>query len=148
MDKKGASVIISYVLVIGLSVSLAIAVGLWSRGESEKVVKTTVDEAEAEIKCVDVFIGGFKETDENTGIVTLKVKNRGSFTIFGFRYVCTGNDGFITADKIDIELSPGKEETLNIENKCNLNEEITLTPFIKIGDNNSICPEKKKIIEK
>ena len=59
MNKKGASELISYVLIIGLSITLAIVIGMWSKVESKRVVESTVKGSEIETRCAEVHLGGF-----------------------------------------------------------------------------------------
>ncbi len=147
INKKGASELISYVLIIGLSITLAIVIGTWSKGESKRVVDTTVKESEIETRCAEVHLGGFGCI--RNGNLEINVKNRGSFSIVGIRYICTKSDGNDISGKIDLDpvLKPGEEQSLNNLNNCDSNKEIILTPFITFGDNNIICPEGEKIIE-
>lgn len=148
MNKKAVSELISYVLIIGLSIALAVAIGLWSKGESKRVVETTVTEAETDARCAEVHLGGVKCMDQNSKVNT-KIKNRGSFSISSLRYICTDTNGADIAGKIDldIDLKPGVEQSLNNINGCDTNKDITLTPFIKIEDRLVICSEGKKVIE-
>ncbi|MBI2499029.1 hypothetical protein HYV88_02195 [Candidatus Woesearchaeota archaeon] len=147
MNKRGAAELISYVLIIGLSITLAIVVGMWSKGESKRVVETTVKESEIETRCAEVHLGGFGCIRNNN--LEIKAVNRGSFSINGIRYICTKDDGSDISGKIDLDnpLKPGEEQSLNNLNNCDSNKEIILTPFIAFGDMNTICPEGEKIIE-
>ena len=147
MNKKGASELISYVLIIGLSITVAIVIGMWSKGESKRVVESTVKESEIETRCAEVHLGGFGCIRDNN--LEIKVVNRGSFSIIGIRYICTDNKGNYISEKIglDTPLKPGEEQSLNNLNNCDSNKEIILTPFITFGDKNTICPEGEKVIE-
>jgi len=147
MNKKAASELISYVLVIGLSITLAIAIGLWSRGESERVVKTVVTETETDARCAEVRLGGFMcSRDDN---IEVKIKNRGSFSIVGLRYICTDSQGNDVSEKLDLDspLKPDEEQSLNNIDRCDSSKGLVLTPFIKISDKMIICPEGEKIID-
>lgn len=150
MNKKAASLIISYVLIIGLSIALAVAIGLWSKSESEKVMDTTVKESEMSARCADVRLGGFRCSKED-GNIEIKIKNRGSFNIVSLRYICIDkNSESIGSGKLDLDgLLPGEEEPLNINklSNCNIDGDITLTPFIRINDREVICDEGEKIID-
>ena len=147
MNKKGASELISYVLIIGLSITLAIVIGMWSKGESKRVVESTVKGSEIETRCAEVHLGGFGCIRDDD--LEVKAINRGSFSIIGIRYICTDNKGNDISEKIglDTPLKPGEEQSLNNLNNCDSNKEIILTPFITFGDKNTICPEGEKVIE-
>lgn len=147
MNKKGAAELISYVLIIGLSITLAIAVGLWSKQESKRVVETTVKETEIETRCNEVHLGGFGCI--NGDKLEIKIKNRGVFSISGLRYICTDNDGNDISKKLDLNpvLKPGEEQSLNNINSCDTTKEIILTPFINFGEKNIICAEGEKTID-
>ena len=56
LKKRGMSELVSYVLLIGLSVMLATIVTMWYRSQSESFQESIYERTEADIRCNDVSI--------------------------------------------------------------------------------------------
>ncbi len=126
LNKKGVSMIISYVLLIGFSISLAIMVSMWIRGESQKVADSW-EMYDCDFSCDDVFLSACYNQDG------LSVRNRGNFNIKGVRVQnSTG------ATNIPTNIGLDQTEVLNIGELPN-----TIVPAIGEGEDVCLCADKK-----
>ena len=63
MNKKGLSQAVGFVLLVGLSIGLAIFVGTWMRGQSEKTAQGLAEDVEKNTKCDDTLIRAIANCD-------------------------------------------------------------------------------------
>ena len=63
MNKKGLSQAVGFVLLVGLSIGLAIFVGTWLRGQSEKTAQGLAEDVEKNTKCDDTLIRAIANCD-------------------------------------------------------------------------------------
>ena len=124
-NRKGVSLIISYVILIGFSISLAIMVSMWMKGQSEEVVESW-ETYDCDIDCQDVFLS----VCYGDG---LSVTNRGNFNIKALRIQnSTGSEIFL------VNIGLGETEVLNIGE-----QPINIVPAINNEGNYCFCADKK-----
>ena len=86
LSNKGISHAIGWVLLVGLSVSLAIFIGIWLRTQSEKTITGVADSLEKDTKCDDTLLKVIPNCGNVVGmgivIVSLNLTNKGLFTIY------------------------------------------------------------------
>ncbi|MDO8628396.1 MAG: hypothetical protein Q7R56_01420 [Nanoarchaeota archaeon] len=144
--KQGISEVISWVLLIGVTVILSIAVGLWIKEQTDQASKQITNE---DYICNDIAFSATL-SDCNQPAITLTIKNTGSFTITEF---LIRNNGALVRNGLNIKpedrlftLTPGASisaatEDLNIAN-LNQNTKLELLPIITI----TTCTERRIII--
>lgn len=134
--KKGVSVIISWVLLVGLTVAIGTMVSIWIRTTTEKTVQEQIEQVD--LKCDDIGFNVKNNSECVYGSVSFAVNNRGSFTIHDFIIRVDGEvtrNGLNTPDKLNI--LPDQSQDLNID----------ITPsseieFIPVVDNNA-CSSRR-----
>ena len=88
--KKGQGAIIAWVLLIGLSVSLAVVVSTWTRQQAEQTAEGIVSGTEVDLRCASVSFNAAPDCTDNFEI---KIVNRGDFTIHKFVAQIQSKDG-------------------------------------------------------
>ncbi len=109
MNKKALSNLVAYVLLIGITISLSVMVYGWLKFyvESEEVIECPSN--------VNIVISGYECSSGAGGNLTVRLKNKGMFTIDGFVLrVHNRTDaefGIYTFDDVGDLLKPGEEVT-------------------------------------
>ncbi|HLD13036.1 MAG TPA: archaellin/type IV pilin N-terminal domain-containing protein [Candidatus Nanoarchaeia archaeon] len=146
MHKKGISEVISWVLLIGVTVVLATTIGVWMKQQAEQANEYILQE---DYLCNDVSFSATL-SDCNEPDITLTIKNTGSFTIQEF---IIRQNGELTRNGLNIKeenrlltLKPGESitqpaEDLNIDQPA-ADTRLELTPLYK----ETTCTERKIII--
>ena len=140
INKKGISQAVGFVLLLGLSVSLAIFVGIWIKERSEKTIEGVAGNQERETKCDDVLLNVFPNcgvVDENVVVISLNLTNRGLFSIVQLR--C---DGFF----VDLEppLTPGEKREGQDLNNCIGSVTSIIVPMVNLSNGEIFgCYEKR-----
>lgn len=135
LTKKGQGAIIAWVLLIGLSVSLAVIVSTWTREQAEETTETLVSQTEADLRCASVSFNAKPEC--SIPYDSLKVVNRGDFTIHKFIVHIKSNQGQLFSSTINLfeggrePIKPGETQTLRTQDSF-MNSEIELVPFIQV----------------
>ena len=137
MNHKGVSQAVAWVLLVGLSISLAIFVGVWLQQQSEEVVEGIVSDSEIRGRCSGVYFNAVQGCDVSNEIANINFTNTGSFTISKFK--CNGED----TENLE-NLSPTNKVTWQVLNSyCNERiQEVILVPFVKIEDEEYGCAER------
>lgn len=136
MDKRGAEVIVAWVLLLGLSITLGIFVSQWIKEQAEKQSEEIVKEVEGNIKCVDVSLNAFF-TNQNCNEISLA--NKGLFKILSLKIRSD-----YSTDTFSINLNPQQTQTLNIGYSAN---KLDIIPVIKSDKENLACVDRKISIE-
>jgi len=130
LKKVGISHAIGWVMLVGLSVSLAIFIGIWLRSQSEKTISGVADNLEKDTKCDDTLlkiIPNCGVVGMGIGIVSLNLTNKGLFSIY--RLQC--NATFV-------DLSPGlaPDETRRGQalNNCINTATMVIMPFVNLSN--------------
>ena len=133
-NNAGASQAVAWVLLLGLSISLALVVGTWLRNVTSDTGKGVVTDALRDQRCADTVLV-IKE--QNCISHTATFRNTGSFNITKVK--CKGSDVFFVDNA---PLAPGKESiSLNTCFDATLN--VTgVVPFILIDGKEVACAEK------
>lgn len=133
--KRGQSAIIAWVLLIGLSVSLAIVVSTWTKKQAQETTETLVSQTEADLRCAAVSFNAKAEC--SIPYDSLKVVNRGDFTIHKFVIHIKSKEGQLISNTINLfengrePIKPGETQTLRTQDSF-MNSEIELVPFIQV----------------
>lgn len=133
MNKKGISEIISWVLLIGFAVSLAVIVTTWTLKNTEKTTEGVVKMVTGDMRCSEVYIN--LEVD----CVNKQLKaamNNGKFKISTI-LIRAGSYN----DKREIDLMPNDKIDLNIGFNS---ESIEVVPLIKVDRELIGCSDKVK----
>jgi len=100
-EKRGASLVISWVLLLGLAIGLGMAVFSWSKIQTEKQLESTINYVEGSMDCEQVSIGA--------SIVVRCLNNE-------MRWVNVTNTGKLKIDAIVLRsLDAGKEAKYLVE---------------------------------
>ena len=106
--KRGVSVIIGWVLLVGLSVALAIMVTTWAKQHAEQTTQFIIQDVEGDLNCADVSLKAFVV---NPPCTDLNISNTGYHTIIKV----SARHQFGTQE-FDVNLPPQTEsKVLNID---------------------------------
>ena len=145
--KRGVSVIIAWVLLFGLSATLAILVGIWIKDQAQQRGEEIAITSDKDARCADTVLSAEVNCDENGAIINYDVTNRGSFTIH--KVSCFGEINDFDDSDPDKVLKPGDSEanTLNSCSSENYNRnQVALVPVIKIGEEFIGCGDNSVIL--
>lgn len=157
--KRGVAQAVEWVLIIGLSATLTIMVGIWLKnlasGQGEELTERFEEDERCQITslgittdCIDLDLDGTNET-----IDSMDFSNRGSFNILGV--YCDGEKEYF--DDVDaviaggiivlgpeekIEHNPPSIDTKTL-NSCRNKERIVVVPIIEVDSKEFGCAEKK-----
>ncbi|MDD5331841.1 MAG: hypothetical protein PHE43_03410 [Candidatus Nanoarchaeia archaeon] len=144
-QKRGASDVIGWVLLIGFSIALAAGVFTWIKGQTTEMTESTVNYVEGEMTCEDVAINIKPEISCSQIIVS----NKGKFTVDAIRVILYPASGDPTSELItekennNLPLKPMADPiTLDLTPSV----KIEVTPVIKVDDNYNGCSTKKEVI--
>lgn len=143
MYRKGISQAVSWVLLLGLSISLAISVGVWLKNISKETGDEVVNSATRDQRCADTVLAVIEPTicpslltNCNNFDYNVKIKNTGVFSIT--KVICSKLDGQPYEISLGIPLAPNAEQVLN---SCE-GADITIIPFIEIEKQQIACADK------
>ena len=134
-NKKAATEIIAYVLLIGMAIALGTIVSIWIKSTAEKDIKDIVQPLDNDVLCNDVSFNL-----NVSGCAQVKVSNRGNFRIDDF--VVRINSVLVyngLKNAIDQSTNPGETKLLNNLPALNNNDEIELIPIVR----NSTCSMRR-----
>jgi len=106
LDKKGVSPAISWIILIGMAVTMAGVVTVWTRGLAEDSTDRVIGNVEKDLRCDDIVIHAYEATGPNCASVT--IGNRGLFSISGYKIRDAGGIQDIT---LTSSLAPQTEKT-------------------------------------
>ncbi len=136
--KKGDSQAVAWVLLLGLSISLAILVGVWIKNTSKTASENVIEGAIQEQRCADtvLYVNHSCVTNQIQDIVA---KNNGAFSIVKVK--CSNEGGTVVDGVfgIGVILEPGKSKVLN---NC-MGNTLNIIPVIDIDGVNVTCGEKR-----
>lgn len=131
-NKKGVSMIIAYVLLVGFSVALAITVTLWIRGMAEESAEDIMSK-ECELQCDEVFLAVGCYSDG------VDITNKGNFNISKLK---VRSESGVTDVIVNIGLGE-TAENLNIGDVSINDEPISIVPVIGKGEEECVCRNKR-----
>ena len=167
--KRGASQAIAWVLLVGLSVSLAIFIGIWMKDKSKESVENIGKNLDYTIKCDDVVLIAEANCGPSTPpttpptmvIKSANLTNNGLFDIPQIRCSSTESDRDITetlevaetictdTGQIPPQSCDPTTEWQNLNN-CFIDQttgneavEAALVPFVNVNNENKPCATKK-----
>jgi FlaG/FlaF family flagellin (archaellin) len=126
-DKKGISVLISWVLMVGFVVGLAAMVTMWSTGFIGNLTEQQLSQKEKDIHCQSIKIAVGCTYDQSG--VTVKIKNKGNFNVHGAR--------------IRFKLSGGTSKDEEVVDLLRVNTEITRSFSMTNTETIEIFPKGK-----
>jgi len=142
MKKEGASQVLSFVILIGLGVTLSIIVGLWIRDQARESSDIIEESMNTEMLCSEVFLTGDANCKDDGGewkIDSINLTNRGKFNIIGFK--CGSDDLEDTKSELsdEILIIGETEEDLNICKDVKLTR---IMPYIKVKEKEVLCADR------
>lgn len=135
MNKKAASEIIAWVLLLGFAISLAVGVYSWSRTHTEELTESTVTFIEGKLECLEVSINVKKQPE----CLLLNISNRGKMTVDKISIASLDGSNSIL---IDANLLPLKSRTFAYEQ----GSDIEVLPVIILDNKNIGCKDRKIIV--
>ena len=143
-NKKAVTPAISWILLIGLTVTMAGVVTVWIKSTAGETSETLVNNVDKDMRCVDTYFNAY-ETEGISNCNEITVHNRGFFSIHSIK-VRNGNeveDYELTDPLIPQEI---RAISLNILTLPQDNK-IGLIPIIKVQDEFLACMAKEISIE-
>ncbi|MBS3095604.1 hypothetical protein J4231_02910 [Candidatus Woesearchaeota archaeon] len=140
MKKKGSSLAIETILLIGFVVIGSVGVYMWARSESESEAMRVAYGIGSRLQCADIKIDF--NCDDNSNPTLLAINNIGIYTIDSFliRYEDVSSDW--QSKTIDNALKPFESLNLNDVIQFQLNQDYEITPLVKIDSKLYMCKEK------
>ena len=134
MRKKGDSVLISWVLLVGFAIGLATIVTIWVKDRAESTTEDVINKAEEDMRCAETALN--VAIDCVNAPQDIKITNTGKFTIHKVK-LRQGS----TIDDVAKTIAPQQTETLNTN--WNTAEELDIIPIIKIEEKEVVCATRK-----
>ncbi|GEM_PF-1063265 len=106
LKKKGVSPAISWIILIGMAVTMAGVVTVWTRGIAEDSTDRVIGNVEQDLRCDDIVIHAYEDTGPACSSIT--IGNRGLFSIVGYKIRDTSGIQDVTFAS---PLVPQKEQT-------------------------------------
>ena len=143
MESKGISPVIAWVLLVGLTVTLAISVFNWSREQAEDVGKSIASKTEKDVRCENVAFNAVCDKGD------VNVINKGDFTIHKFIIHEYAPSGVLAnLEKAPANpLKPGGSKLQYLYTMSKAAQEIDLLPVIKIEEEFVPCVNRKIVVE-
>jgi FlaG/FlaF family flagellin (archaellin) len=142
-NKKAVTPAISWILLIGLTVTMAGVVTVWIKSTAGETTEALVNNVDKDMRCVDTSFNAY----ENNSIMCANtiVHNRGFFSIHSIK-VRNGNQ--VEDYELTDPIAPQEIRaiSLNISNLPSDNK-IGLIPIIKVQDEFLACMAKEISIE-
>ena len=141
--KRGISPLVSWVLLVGFVVALAVMVTTWVRDQAETTTDKAVEGIEGDIRCSQVALNVNIDCTTDPTLGTMTLTNKGKFTIHEIRVRQPGQ----SINRI-IDLLPrqGGREDLNIPADLDPLVEADIIPSILLEGKKVICSERKVVI--
>lgn len=127
--KKGVSPIIAWILILGLTISLAAIVTNWYLGQSKEMAEKTLTTLEGGIECSEVNINVAYTNDKIQCIA--KIANTGKLKIDSIR---------INEEQLKYGKNPKEYENYTLD--CTINK-ITAIPILERDKNLIACPNDR-----
>ncbi len=148
MFKKGDSQIISWVLLVGFVIGLAVIVTMWVKDRAESTTQQQINQAEQELRCAETAMNVAADCLSATSILNdIIVTNTGKFTIKKIKLRQVDANGQTTIEDIQAGangIPPQRTETLNtIRIDTLLGFEAI--PIIVLNEKEVVCGAKKVI---
>lgn len=141
LKKKGISLLISWVLLVGFVVALAVFVTMWSRQQAERNIGEVIEMIEGDARCNDVSLNA----EVNCAEKKVNLVNRGYFTIYKLVIRIYKIDGDVGSDNKDnLKIEYGDSYTYNFPEEF---ERLEIVPVIKIDDKFVGCSDRKAVVE-
>tara|TARA_Y100000310_G_C20659472_1_gene803875 strand:+ start:766 stop:1203 length:438 start_codon:yes stop_codon:yes gene_type:complete len=138
LNKRGISPAISWVLLIGLSVTLAGMVTFWTRSISETTTEKLVMDVEHDMRCSEISLNAQISAGSNCGSsLSLDITNSGYFTIKKIKLRTTNTEEF------EIEIKPTKTQTLNTNTNYPTISEVGIIPVTEVEGQLLGCLERE-----
>ena len=139
MNKRGASLVIAWVLLLGLSISLAIGVFSWSKLKTEALTDSSVTFVEGSLECNEVKLN-VKKIGE---CASLDVYNRGKLAVE--KIGISSLDGS-SSKVVDANLIPLQNKVFEYQG-VKSKEGIEVLPIIRLGDELVACRDRRVLLD-
>jgi len=136
-NKRGISIAISWILLIGFAVTLALIVIVWMKAFAQDTTETVKESTEYEMQCSEISLTATNISDCSNLII--EITNKGYFTIHKIKI-----NSQIGTEEIDIpdSLKPTDTKTLNT-NMNYSSMELGIVPVTKINNKYFVCPDRE-----
>jgi hypothetical protein len=139
-NKKAASQIIAWVLLLGLTISLAIGVYQFTKGQAEGLTDSTVTSLEGNLECENVKIN----VKPDGSCATLDITNTGTITVDKISIVSLGNPKSVLKE---VDLAPKQKKVgFSFDGYLGGDGDIQVTPIITIKNKDMSCKTSKATI--
>ena len=135
MAKKG-DVIISWVLLVGFVIGLAVIVTMWVKDRAEKQVGEQVDQAEQEMRCAETAVN--IAMDCTNAPREVKLTNTGKFTIQKVKI----RQGTFNYDA-PLVIAPQQTQTETLNTNIDPLQPFDVLPIIAINEKEVVCATRK-----
>ena len=151
-SKKGISPVIGWILMVGLTITLAGVVTVWMKSTATYTAEKMTTTVGTDIQCSDVSINAYEYGGQiNCDIINLI--NRGYFTIESVKLRALGDvQDIFFPDPLNpsenITLNPGENISINL-NIQNIpsNKKIGLVPIVMIEESMMACMTKEIAVQ-
>tara|TARA_Y100000310_G_scaffold302635_1_gene340224 strand:+ start:60311 stop:60739 length:429 start_codon:yes stop_codon:yes gene_type:complete len=140
ITKKGISIIIGWILLLGFTITLALLVFSWSKSQAESLSEETATFVEGRLECTEIAINVVPNDDCSS----INVNNRGKLNIDQLvilTFVGTDYDSKIEYKEI---IAPKETKTLNLQKSHN---KLEIVPSVKINNKLIPCNENRIVNE-
>lgn len=137
--KKAITPAISWILIIGMAVTLAGVVTFWIKSTATTTTEKIITNTEIDLRCDDVSFNAYESTTFNCSSLT--VHNRGFFSLQGIKIRQLGS--VIDHEFMD-PLKPQEQTTITLNNlNIPSNNEMGLIPIISAEKEDLACMNKE-----
>lgn len=146
-NKKAVAQAVAWVLLVGLSVSLAIFVGLWLKSQSKESLSTIAEDFDIDTRCADTILRASPNCDPDLNItLSVNLQNKGSFTIIQVKcndYLAGLSAPLTPEQRLDSEGGVPGQDLYNCFHPADDVVRAILTPYINKSGQGIPCPKKK-----
>jgi hypothetical protein len=135
MEKQGISVVISWVLLVGLSVALAFMVMTRSKQHAQQTTDFIINDVEGDLKCADVALKAYVVSPPCTDV---NISNAGYHTI---QKVSLRHQFGTQEEQVDLLPQQGSK-VLNIA----IPSKVEIIPVVSSGNGFLGCIDKKVVL--
>ncbi len=138
-NKKAITPAISWLLLIGLTVTMAGVVTVWIKATASETSEHLVSNVDKDMRCVDTSFNAYEK--DSTNCDQIVVHNRGFFSIHSVK-VRVGNK--INDTLLDPPLKPQEIRTIHLNDlNININDSVGLIPIIQVKEDLLACMAKE-----
>jgi hypothetical protein len=135
MNNKGVSIVIGWVLLVGLSVALGMMVTTWIKQQAEDTTTFIIEDISGDTRCADVSLKAYIQATP----CVINVSNSGYHTIFK---VSARHQYGTQEFQVDLPPQQGSK-SLNI----GVSLEVDIIPVIQVDNKLLGCADRKVVLQ-